>query len=41
CIEHASSGDDAVTRVHGLVKELAASVRGCRETWQERAGLPA
>ena len=30
CIEHASSGDDAVTRVHGLVKELAESVRGCR-----------
>lgn len=41
CIEHASSGDDTVTRVHGLVKELAASVRGCRETRQERAGLPA
>ena len=41
CIEYASSGDDAVTRVHGLVKELAESVRGCRKGQQEHASLPA
>ncbi|NYS59606.1 tryptophan synthase subunit alpha [Vreelandella salicampi] len=31
CIEHAASGDDAVEQVHGLVSELAESVRACRE----------
>ena len=31
CIEHASSGDDAVEQVHSLVSELAESVRACRE----------
>ncbi len=41
CIEHASSGEEAIAQVHGLVKALSASVRGCREPQQERAGLPA
>ncbi|MCZ0925886.1 tryptophan synthase subunit alpha [Halomonas janggokensis] len=30
CIEHATTTDDAVERVHGLVSELAESVRACR-----------
>ncbi|SER90009.1 tryptophan synthase, alpha chain [Vreelandella subterranea] len=30
CIEHATTPDDAVERVHGLVSELAESVRACR-----------
>ncbi|MDN7132840.1 tryptophan synthase subunit alpha [Halomonas sp. MC140] len=30
CIEHASTPDEAVERVHGLVSELAESVRACR-----------
>ncbi|QNU60625.1 tryptophan synthase subunit alpha [Vreelandella titanicae] len=34
CIEHANTPDDAVDRVHGLVSELAESVRGCREVSQ-------
>lgn len=31
CIEHANTPDKAVERVHGLVSELAESVRACRE----------
>ncbi|WP_089706189.1 tryptophan synthase subunit alpha [Vreelandella arcis] len=31
CIEHAASADDAVEQVHGLVSELAESVRACRQ----------
>jgi tryptophan synthase alpha chain len=31
CIEHANTPDEAVERVHGLVSELAESVRACRE----------
>ncbi|PRY63502.1 tryptophan synthase alpha chain [Vreelandella songnenensis] len=31
CIEQASTADEAVARVHGLVRELSASVRSCRE----------
>ncbi|MGO2008536.1 tryptophan synthase subunit alpha [Vreelandella alkaliphila] len=31
CIEHASTPDEAVERVHGLVSELAESVRVCRK----------
>ena len=31
CIEHAASADDAVEKVHGLVSELAESVRACRK----------
>ncbi|WP_074398533.1 tryptophan synthase subunit alpha [Halomonas sp. HL-93] len=31
CIEKASTPDEAVERVHGLVSDLAESVRGCRE----------
>ncbi|MGM0544078.1 MAG: tryptophan synthase subunit alpha [Pseudomonadota bacterium] len=31
CIEHAATPDEAVERVHGLVSELAESVRACRE----------
>jgi len=30
CIEHAKTPDEAVERVHGLVSELAESVRACR-----------
>ncbi|MGM0616163.1 MAG: tryptophan synthase subunit alpha [Pseudomonadota bacterium] len=30
CIEHAASPDDAVDQVHGLVRELAASLLTCR-----------
>ncbi|MCO7248105.1 tryptophan synthase subunit alpha [Halomonas sp. Mc5H-6] len=30
CIEHATTPDEAVERVHGLVSELAESVRACR-----------
>ncbi|MGM0544080.1 MAG: tryptophan synthase subunit alpha [Pseudomonadota bacterium] len=30
CIEHANTSDEAVERVHGLVSELAESVRACR-----------
>ena len=30
CIEHAASPDDAVDQVHGLVRELAASLHTCR-----------
>lgn len=30
CIEHAKTPDEAVERVHGLVSELADSVRACR-----------
>ena len=30
CIEHATSPDDAVERVHGLVGELADSINACR-----------
>ena len=30
CIEHAASPDDAVDQVHGLVRELAASLNTCR-----------
>ncbi|MWJ29330.1 tryptophan synthase subunit alpha [Halomonas sp. ZH2S] len=30
CIEYASTPDDAVERIHGLVSELAESVRACR-----------
>lgn len=30
CIEHANTPDEAVERVHGLVSELAESVRACR-----------
>lgn len=30
CIEHAASPDEAVDQVHGLVRELAASLRTCR-----------
>ncbi|NOG31428.1 tryptophan synthase subunit alpha [Halomonas sp. TBZ9] len=30
CIEHAANPDDAVERVHGLVRELAASLYTCR-----------
>ncbi|GAA0701033.1 tryptophan synthase subunit alpha [Vreelandella titanicae] len=31
CIENANTPDEAVERVHGLVSELAESVRACRE----------
>ena len=31
CIEHAASTDEAVEKVHGLVSELAESVRACRK----------
>lgn len=31
CIEHANTAEEAVERVHGLVSELAESVRACRE----------
>lgn len=31
CIEHANTPDEAVERVHGLVSELAESVRACRK----------
>ncbi|WP_447926541.1 tryptophan synthase subunit alpha [Vreelandella sp. EE27] len=34
-IEQASTGDEAVSEVHGLVRELAASVRRCREEARE------
>ena len=30
CIEHATSPDDAVKQVHGLVRELSASLHACR-----------
>lgn len=35
CIEQAHTGDEAVERVHGLVRELAESVRSCREAREE------
>ncbi|WGI27375.1 tryptophan synthase subunit alpha [Halomonas alkaliantarctica] len=35
CIERANTPDDAVERVHGLVSELAESVRGCREVSED------
>ncbi|QNI02259.1 tryptophan synthase subunit alpha [Halomonas sp. SH5A2] len=35
CIEHASTPDEAVERVHGLVSELAESVRACREVEEQ------
>ncbi|WP_417863653.1 tryptophan synthase subunit alpha [Vreelandella venusta] len=36
CIEHASTADDAVERVHGLVSELAESVRVCRKVGESQ-----
>lgn len=35
CIENANTPDEAVERVHGLVSELAESVRACREVSEE------
>ncbi|MBR2515524.1 MAG: tryptophan synthase subunit alpha [Halomonas sp.] len=37
CIEHATTPDEAVERVHGLVSELAESVRACREVHESQA----
>ncbi len=37
CIEHANTPDEAVERVHGLVSELAESVRACREVREPQA----
>lgn len=37
CIEHANTPDEAVERVHGLVSELAESVRACREEFEPQA----
>jgi tryptophan synthase alpha chain len=37
CIEHADTPDEAVERVHGLVSELAESVRACREVREPQA----
>ena len=38
CIEHANTPDDAVERVHGLVSELAESVRACRKVGEPVSG---
>lgn len=37
CIEHADTADEAVERVHGLVSELAESVRACRKVSEAQA----
>ncbi len=37
CVEHASTPDEAVERVHGLVSELAESVRACRDECEPQA----
>ncbi|WP_235039914.1 tryptophan synthase subunit alpha [Vreelandella profundi] len=38
CIEHANTPDEAIERVHGLVSELAESVRSCREVSEPLIG---
>ncbi|MBZ5488082.1 tryptophan synthase subunit alpha [Halomonas aquamarina] len=35
CIEQANTGEEAVAKVHGLVRELSRSVRNCREEVSE------
>ena len=40
CIENANTSDEAVERVHGLVSELAESVRACREVSEDHQFQP-